>query len=119
MLTTAYFVLDEEYYQSSHVTGEPAASAETAEIATSIKSTLIALGLNAQTVSMSVQGIETGMVQTVNWRVEVTYLGDPITINALSVVVMANNIVGLGGVHANSLWKEHTGLTKVSHAPAR
>ncbi len=119
MLTTAYFVVDEEYYQSSHVTGEPASSAETAELEASVKSTLVMLGLNAQTVSMRVQSIETGMVQTVNWRVDVTYLGNPITINSLSVVIMANNIVGLGGVHANSLWKEHTGLTKVSHAPVR
>ena len=119
MLTSAYFVVNEEYYQSSHVTGTAASSAETAELEASIKATLVSQGLAAQTVSLTATQIVPGMVQTVEWRVGVTYLGDPIAINAMFLVVMGNNIFGLGGVHANSLWKEHTGLTTTSHAPAR
>jgi hypothetical protein len=119
ILTTAYFVVDEEYFQSSHVTDATASSAETAQLEASVKSTLVAQGLNAQTVSMKAMQIVPGMVQTVEWRVDVAYLGDPIAIDAMFLVIMGSSIFGLGGVHANSLWKEHTGLTTISHAPAR
>ena len=105
--------------QSSHVTGEPAASTETSEVEADVKTTLIGQGLNAQTVSMTPSQITTGMIQVVEWRVDVTYLGDPIAIDSMFLVVMGSSIMGLGGVHLNSLWKEHTGLTTVSYAPVR
>ena len=122
MLTTAYFVVDEEYFQSSHVTGEPAASIETSELEADVQSTLILQGLNAQTVSMTATQINTGMVQVIEWRVELTYLGDPIAVDNNVVAAIGSSIMALGAAHQNSLWREnadHTGLTTVSHAPVR
>ena len=68
---------------------------------------------------MTVAQVNTGMVQYFEWRVDLTYLGDPITINNNVVLSIGSNIMGLGGSHLNSLWKENTGLTTVSHAPVR
>jgi len=119
ILTTAYFSVKEEYFQGLHVTGEPAFTTETAELEASVLATLSAHGLNAQTVSMSVTDIGTGMQQTIQWRVEVAYLGDPIAIDAMFVVSMGQGIASLADpVHLNSFWLPLEGLTTVSHIPA-
>ena len=116
ILTKSYFLIDEEYFQSSHIVGEPAFTTETTDIETSIKSTLLLQSLNVQTVAMSVVQIVSGTVQTIEWRVDVTYLGVPITIDFFPI---GSHLVNLGGVHQNSIWREHQGLTTVSHAPQR
>lgn len=118
-MTTAYFSVKEEYFQGSHVTGEPAFATETAELEASVLGTLSAHGLNAQTVAMSIADVGTGMQQTIQWRVEVTYLGDPIAIDAMFVVSMGQHIASLADpVHRNSMWLPFEGLTTVSHIPA-
>ena len=98
--------------------GEPAAATETAQIEARVKSALITDGLNVQTVSMT-PTIDPGFQQTINWRVDLTYLGDPIVIDSMVVAAIGGQIMGLGGVHLNSLWQEHGGLVTVSHEPAR
>ena len=118
-MTTAHFSVVEEYFVGSHVTGEPAATDETADLEASIKATLIAHGLSAQTVSLSVAGVTTGMQQTIEWRVDVVYLGDAISIDSAFVVSMGQDIATLSNpVHLNSMWVPHEDLTTDSHIPA-
>lgn len=101
------------------MSGDPAFATETAELEASVLATLSAHGLNAQSVSMSVEDVGTGMQQTIQWRVDVTYLGDPIAIDAMFVVSMGQNIASLSDpVHRNSMWLPLEGLTTVSHIPA-
>jgi len=119
VLTTAYFSVKEEYFQGSHVAGEPAFTDETSDLEASVLNTLNTHGLSAQTVSMKVVDVGTGMQQTIHWRVDVTYLGDPIAIDAMFVVSMGQGISGLADpVHRNSMWLPDQGLTTVSHIPA-
>ncbi len=119
ILTSAYFTIKEEYFQGSHVTGEPAFTDETADLEASVLATLTTHGLNAQTVAMKVVDVGTGMQQTIHWRVDVAYLGDPIAIDAMFVVSMGQGIAGLADpVHRNSMWLTDQALTTVSHIPA-
>ena len=100
------------------MTGEPAFTTETDEIEASVLSTLNAHGLSAQTVAMRVTDVGTGMQQTIHWRVDVTYLGDPIAIDAMFVVSMGQGIATLSNpVHLNSMWLPDQGLTTLSHVP--
>jgi hypothetical protein len=118
LLTTAYFVVSELYFSGSHVTAEPAASAETAEVTSSIGSTLMTHGLNVQSISMTAVEVATGYQQTIRWRVDVTYLGAPILVSPAFIASMQEGIAALGGPHTDSLWQSGEGLTTVSHAPA-
>ena len=96
---------------------EDEAAVETAQLEASVKATLIANGLTALTVSMSIVNVVTGMHPDVEWRVDVLYVGDPIVIDSQFIVAMATNINGMGGVHQNSLWVGHSGLVTKSHVP--
>ena len=72
-----------------------------------------------QTVSLSVVGVTTGFQQTIEWRVDVVYLGDPIGIDSAFVVSMGQDIATLvNPVHLNSMWVPHEDLTTISHIPA-
>ena len=82
-----------------------------------MKATLIANGLAATTVSMSVINLVTGMHPEIEWRVDVLYVGDPIVIDAQFIVAMSTNINTMGGVHQNSLWIGNSGLVTKSHVP--
>ena len=62
--------------------------------------------------------IATGYQQTVEWRVDVTYLGEPILISPAFVVSMGNGIAALGGAHANSIWEANEGLVTLSRSVA-
>ena len=118
LLTTAYFTVSELYFSGSHVTAEPAASTETAELTSSIGSTLTTHGLNMQTIAMSVVEVTTGYQQTIRWRVDVTYLGQPIVVSPAFIASMQEGIVALGGPHADSLWLSGDPLVTVSRVLA-
>ena len=61
----------------------------------------------------------TGMQQTIYWRVDVTYLDNPIAIDSTFVVSMGQDIAALlDSVHQNSMWGLQEGLTTLSHVPA-
>ena len=70
---------------------------------------------------MTATQINTGMVQVIEWRVELTYLGDPIAVDNNVVAAIGSSIMALGAAHQNSLWREnadHTGLThRLTRAP--
>lgn len=117
LLSTAHFSVTEHYFAGSHVEAEPDASTETAEITSSIGSTLMTHGLNVQTISATPTSIGTGYQQTIQWRVDVTFVGDPILISPAFVVAMGNTIADLGGPHANSIWENNEGLVTVSRVP--
>jgi hypothetical protein len=104
----------EQYFSGSHVEAEPDVSTETAEITSSIGSTLTTHGLNVETISILPTSVATGYQQTVQWRVDVTFVGDPILISPAFVVAMGNGIAALGGAHANSIWEANGGLVTVS-----
>ena len=110
--------MTEQYFAGSHEVAEPASTTETEEITSSIGSTLMAHGLNVQSISLIYTGISTGYQQSVEWRVDVTYLGDPILISPAFVVSMGNGIAALGGVHANSIWEANQGLVTISRVVA-
>ena len=119
ILTSAYFTVKEEYYEGSHATSREVAD-ETADIEASILNTLKAHGLDAQTVAMEATNVGTGAQQTIHWRVDVTYIADPIVIDAMFVVSMGQGIADLDDpVHRNSMWLPDQGLTTASHVPAR
>ena len=100
--------------------GEPAASTETAQIEASMKSTLVAQGLDVQTLTMTPMSVTPSQEdEIIDWRVDLTYLGDPIVIDAAVVMDIGSNLTGMLGPHLNSIWKEHGGLVTVSHEPAR
>ena len=117
-LFTAHFSVTEQYFSGSHEVAEPAASTETAEITSSIRSTLTTHGLNVQSISISPMIVATGFQQSIVWRVDLTYVGTPILISPAFVVSMGNAIAALGGVHANSIWETHEDLVTVSHVAA-
>lgn len=117
MLSTAHFSVTEHYFAGSHVEAEPDASTETAEITSSIGSTLMTHGLNVQTISATPTSIGTGYQQTIQWRVDVTFVGEPILISPAFVVAMGNAIADLGGPHANSIWENKEELVTVSRVP--
>jgi len=62
--------------------------------------------------------VTTGYQQTIRWRVDVTYLGAPITISPAFIASMQEGIAALGGPHADSLWQSGEGLTTVSRVVA-
>ena len=96
---------------------EPQATAETADIVSSVNRTLVDLyGLDVQTISMVKEGEVTGLRPIIRWRVNLAYLGDAIPISHVVVASMSDRIVALGGVHKNSLWTEDVGLVTESHA---
>ena len=69
--------------------------------------------------SLSVAGVTTGMQQTIEWQVDVVYLGDAISIDSAFVVSMGQDIATLSNpVHLNSMWVPHEDLTTISHIPA-
>jgi len=75
--------------------------------------------LSVQVVSLSVTGVTTGFQQTIEWRVDVVYLGDTISIDSAFVVSMGQDIATLSNpVHLNSMWVPHEDLTTISHIPA-
>jgi hypothetical protein len=115
---TGHFSVTEQYFAGSHEVAEPAASTETAEVTSSIGSTLMTHGLNVQTISISPQVVTTGFQQSIVWRVDVTYVGTPILISPAFVVSMGNAISALGGAHANSIWETNEDLVTTSHAAA-
>jgi hypothetical protein len=120
MVTTAHFTVTEQYYEGSHVTAEPAASQETEEITSSVGSSLIAHGLDVRTIAMAYAGITTGYQQSITWRVDLTYVGDPIPIDAMFIASMGSDIRALGGAHADSLWQaDGNELVTVSHDALR
>ena len=106
------------YFAGSHVTAEPAAGAETAEITSSVGSTLIAHGLDMRTIQMT-PTITTGYVQSIEWRIDLTYVGEPIAITAPFIASMGSDIAALGGPHADSLWQAGHDLVTLSHAALR
>ena len=118
LLSVAHFTVSELYFSGSHVTAEPAASTETAEITSSIGSTLMEHGLNVQSISLMIIEVATGYQQTIRWRVDVTYLGAPIIISPAFIASMQTGIAALGGPHADSLWQYVEGLVTVSRAVA-
>jgi hypothetical protein len=68
---------------------------------------------------MHVAEIGTAAQQTVLWRVDVTYLGDPITLDSTFAVSVGQAITSLADpVHSNSVWLPEQGLVTVSHIPA-
>ena len=116
VLTTAYFTVTEMYFAGSHVTAEPAAGQETEEITSSVGSSLIAHGLDVRTIAMAYAGITTGYQQSITWRVDLTYVGDPIPIDAMFIASMGSDIHALGGPHADSLWQaDGEELVALSH----
>jgi len=96
---------------------EPDVSTETAEITSSIGSTLMTHGLNVQTISIMPTSVATGYQQAVQWRIDVTFVGEPILISPSFVVAMGNGIAALGGAHANSIWAANEGLVATSRVP--
>jgi len=119
ILTTAHFSLEEQYFQGAHVSDEPGFTTETSEIEASILSALISHGLDAQTVAMHVLQIDTAAQQTIHWRVDVTYLGDPITLDSTFAVSVGQAVTSLADpAHSNSVWLPEQGLVTVSHIPA-
>lgn len=117
--TTAHFTVVEMYFAGSHVTAEPEASTETAAIKESIRNSLVAHGLQVETMDLAYAGITTGYQQSITWRVDLTYVGDPIPIDAMFIASMGSDIRALGGPHADSLWQAGDGLTTVSHEAVR
>ena len=100
--------------------GEPDATIEREQIEASMKSTLVAQGLDVQTLTMTPMSVTPHHEdEIIDWRVDVTYLGDPIVIDAAVVMNIGINLTGMLGPHLNSVWKEHSGLVTVSHEPAR
>jgi hypothetical protein len=118
LLTTAHFSVTEQYFSGSHVQSEPAVSQETAEITSSIGNTLVTHGLNVKYIAAVSTSIATGYQQTIGWRVDVAFLGEPILISPAFVVSMGNGIAALGGAHANSIWEANGGLVTVSRTVA-
>ena len=101
-----------------HVEAGPDASTETAEVASSIRDTLVGHGLNVQTISIVPTSVATEPQSVVQWRVDVVFVGEPILISPAFVVAMGSGVAALGGVHANSLWQASEGLVVVSRVPA-
>jgi len=101
-----------------HVEDGQSASTETDEITSSIRNTLVEHGLNVQTIAIESTDISAEHPHVVQWRVDVTFLGEPILISPAFVVAMGNDISALGGVHANSIWQENEDLVIVSRVPA-
>ena len=60
--------------------------------------------------------ITTGFQQTILWRVDLTYLGNPIAITPMVIASIGSGITNLGGPHVDSLWQAGHGLVYVSHA---
>ena len=118
ILTTAYFTATEVYFAGSHVTAEPEAATETAEITSSVGSTLMAHGLDVRTIQMT-PTITTGYVQSIEWRIDLTYVGEPIAITAPFIASMGSDIAALGGPHVDSLWQAGHDLVTLSHAALR
>ncbi len=77
----------------------------------------MAHGLNVQTLSVTPTSVATGYQQTVQWRIDVTFVGDPILISPAFIVAMGNGIAALGGAHANSVWAANEGLVTTSRVP--
>lgn len=118
LLTTAYFTVSELYFSGSHVASEPQASTETADITSSIGSTLMDHGLNVQSIALTIVEFATGYQQTIRWRVDLTYLGAPIIISPAFIASMQAGIAALGGPHTDSLWQYGDALMTVSRAIA-
>ena len=77
----------------------------------------MAHGLSVETISVMATSVATGYQQTVQWRVDLTFVGDPILISPAFVVAMGNGIAALGGAHANSIWAANEDLVVVSRTP--
>jgi len=117
MLTTAYFTVVEMYFAGSHANSEPEVTVETTEIRESVRNSLVTHGLDVRSMNIAYAGITTGYQQSITWRVDVTYTGDPIPIDAMFIASMGSDIRAMGGAHADSLWQADSGLTDVSHEP--
>lgn len=91
---------------------------ETAQVASSIKQTLVEHGLNVQTITIVPTSVATAPYTEVQWRVDVAFVGEPIVISHSFVVAMGIGVAALGGVHGNSLWQLSKGLVVVSRVLA-
>ncbi len=117
MLTTAFFTVVEMYFAGSHATSLLEYTAETTAIRESVRNSLVTHGLDVRNTDMAYAGIMTGYQQSITWRVDVTYAGDPIPIDAMFIASMGSDIRAMGGPHTDSLWQADIGLTTVSHEP--
>ncbi len=101
----------------SHVVSEPAFTDETEEVRQAVETTLMNYGVNTSSVAMSVDSIAGDVYATIDWRVDVEYVGDWMPADQTSgfLVSLDANVRGLPGpAHANSIWTEADPLTVVS-----
>ena len=101
----------------SHVVSDPAFTTETEQIRAEVESTLMSYGVNTSSVAMNVNSITGDVYATIDWRVDVQYVGDwmPADQTAGFLVSLDANVRALPGpAHSNSIWTETDPLTVVS-----
>ena len=105
----------ERYFAGSHATSLIEYTTETTAIRESVRNSLVTHGLDVRSMDMAYAGITTGYQQSITWRVDLTYVGDPIPIDAMFIASMGSDIRAMGGPHTDSLWEAGEGLVTVSH----
>ncbi len=116
-LTTGYFGLTEEYFMGSHAVSEPAFTTETEQIRVEVEETLMNYGVNTSSVAMHLDTITGDVYATIDWRVDVQFVGDWMPAGQMSsfIVSLDSNVRALpGAAHSNSIWTEADPLTVVS-----
>ena len=101
----------------SHVISEPAFTDETAQIRDAVETTLMDYGVNTSSVAMSLNTITGDVYATIEWRVDVQFVGDWMPANQVTnfLVSLDANVRALpNAAHASSIWTETDPLTVVS-----
>ena len=101
----------------AHVISEPAFTDETEEIRQVVEATLMDYSVNTSSVAMSIDTITGDTSPTIDWRIDVEFVGDWMAPSALAgfLVSLDANVRALPGpAHSNSLWTETDPLTVVS-----
>jgi len=101
----------------SHVVSEPAFSTETEQIRQAVEETLMDHGVNTSSVALHLDTLTGDVYATINWRVDVQFVGDwmPASDTSNFVVSLDANVRALpNAAHASSIWTETNPLTVVS-----
>ena len=109
--------MTEEYFQGSHVVSEPAFTDETEEVRQEVESTLMNYGVNTSSVAMIVSSLSGDVYVTIQWRVDVAYVGDWMPTEQFSsfIVSLDANVRALPTLaHSNSIWTQDDPLTVIN-----